>query len=287
LQPLTLYTAYHVSRETIFRRVSGFEVDELSRKTCLMLGCGSIGSRVAETIVKTGVGAMLLVDDDGIRAGNVSRHVLGLDAVSRNKAEALREHLLKKNPFAEIEAAGDDIVRDPEMIERMVTRADVVVSCMGSDAAELFVSAACVAQEKPVLFCRSYLQGRLGEIFLYRPPLHEACYGCASAYLTAPGCPVPRPPDVPYEELVGFDGDCGSAFLPASAIDLDLVSLHGARLSLALLQGGNVSSNYWLVRGREFALGEHPGLEGAVREPFRQHAYQIPRDDACEICRAA
>lgn len=287
LQPLGLYDSFHLSREAIFRRVSGFEIGELSGKTCLILGCGSIGSRVAETIVKTGVGGVLLVDDDGVRAGNVSRHVLGLDSVSRNKAEALREHLLRKNPFAEIEAAAVNVVLDPEMLERMIARADVTVSCMGSDAAELYVSAACVAQEKPALFCRAYLQGRLGEIFLYRPPGHAACYGCAAAYLTAPDCPVPRPPEIPYEELVGFDGDCGSAFLPAGAVDLDLVSLHGARLSLALLQGGDMSSNYWLVRGREFAPGEYPEMTGAVREPFRQHAYEIPRDDACEICRAA
>jgi hypothetical protein len=285
LQPLRLFTAYHVSRETIFRRVSGFEVGELSAKNCLVLGCGSIGSRVAETIVKTGVGRMVLVDNDGMRAGNVSRHVLGLDSISRNKAKALKEHLLRKNPFALIEAFGENIVHEPEKLERMMTGADLVVSCMGSDAAELFVSAACVAQGKPVLFCRSYAEGRLGEIFLYQPPRHQACYGCAGAYLGAPDCPIPRPPEVPYEDLVGFDGDCGSAFLLASAVDLDLVSLHGARLSLALLQGRDMDSNYWLVRGRELAPEEYPGLAGEIREPFRQHAYEIPRDMDCEICR--
>lgn len=285
LQPLKLFTTYHVTKETIFRRISGFEVVELSAKSCLILGCGSIGSRVAETIIKTGVGRMMLVDDDGMRAGNVSRHVLGLDSVSRNKAEALKEHLLRKNPFAQIEPFGGNIVHDPERLERMVTGSDLVVSCMGSDAAELFVSAACVAQGKPVLFCRSYLEGRLGEIFLYQPPRHQACYGCAGAYLGSPDCPIPRPPDIPYEDLVRFDGDCGSAFLPASAVDLDLVSLHSVRLSLSLLQGRDVASNYWLVRGREFDQEEYPSLAGVIREPFRQHTYEIPRDMNCEICR--
>jgi hypothetical protein len=285
LQPLLLYTTYRVSKETIFSRVSGFEVEELASKKCLVLGCGSVGSRVAETLIKTGVGGMTLVDNDKVRAGNVSRHVLGLDSLGENKAERLRQRLLNVNPFAVVEAFGDNLVLNPETFEGMVTRADLVVSCLGSDAAELYVNAACAAQGKPALFCRSYLQGRLGEAFLFRPPQHSACFGCASAFLGTSDCPVPRPPEVPYRDLIGFDGDCGSAFIPASAVDLDLVSLHGARLALALLQGIGVRGNYWLVRGREFASGEYPTLTGDIREPFRQHVYEIPRDETCEVCR--
>lgn len=95
---------------------------------------------------------------------------------------------------------------------------------------------------------------------------------------------MPRPPKMAYEDLVGFDGDCGSAFIPASAVDLDFVSLQGARLALAALQGGGVSANYWLARGRAFGGGEYPEVEGEIREPYRLHEYQIPADATCEIC---
>lgn len=281
---LKLYPTLHVSKQTIFRRVSGYEVGELTRKTCLILGCGALGSRIAETVVKSGVGKMVLIDNDTLRAGNISRHVLGLDRIAQNKADALRQHLLERNPFADVEAFDGNVVYNPEKLEALVGHADLVISCLGSDPSELFVSAACAAQECPVLFCRSYLQGRLGQILTYLPPVHGACYGCASAFLSSPGCPVPRPPKFAYEDLVEFDGDCGSAFIPASAVDLDFVSLQGARLALAALQAGGISANYLLVRGREFAPDEYPELSGEIREPYRLHGFQIPADATCEIC---
>lgn len=282
--PLKLYPTLHVSSQTIFRRVSGYEVEKLAGKSCLILGCGALGSRIAETIVKSGIGKVTLVDNDTLRAGNVSRHVLGISSLAQNKADALRQHLLGSNPFAEVEAFSGSVVSNSETLESLVGRADLVLSCLGSDPSELFVSAACAAQEKSVIFCRSFLQGRLGQVLIYLPPTHCACYGCASAFLAAPSCAVPRPPKIAYEDLVDFDGDCGSAFIPASAVDLDFVSLQGAQLALAALQGDALSANYWLVRGREFAPGEYTELSGEIREPYRLHGFRIPADASCEIC---
>jgi molybdopterin/thiamine biosynthesis adenylyltransferase len=280
-----LYSAHDISEETIFRRVSGFEVGVLSKKKCLILGCGSIGSRIAEVLIKTGVGRMTLVDKDVMRSGNVSRHILGLDSLNRNKAEALREHLLKKNPFVEMEVFTENPVAQPRKFEQLIAATDLVVSCFGNDATELYVNAASAVYGKPVIFCRSHLEGRLGVVLLFSPPKHQACFNCASDYLGQAECPVPKIPPVPYDKLVGLDADCGSAFLPASAVDLDLVSLHGARLSLELLQGRPTENNYWLIRGRDFTSDEYSELKGQIRNPFTMLPYQIPSKNTCEICK--
>lgn len=284
--PLKLYGAYHINTETIFRRVSGYEVEKLQKKSCLVLGCGSIGSRIAETLIKSGLGNLALIDKDEMRAGNVSRHVLGLDYIGQNKAEGLKQFLHKRNPDANIGAFPWDILGAPEVLSELINRTDLVVSCLGNDAVELFVSGAALSTQRPALFCRSYLQGRLGQTLLYCPPQHRACFNCASMYLESVDCAIPSVPDVSYEELVGLDGDCGSAFIPASGIDLDLVSLHGARIALAQLQDQAALGNYWLIRGREFSGEEYPELAKELREPFRQHQYQIPAMVRCDNCRS-
>jgi hypothetical protein len=284
---LKLYNTYHINAETIFRRVSGYEVEKLQNKGCLLLGCGSVGSRVAELLIKSGVGLLWLADKEELRAGNVSRHVLGLDYIKQNKAEGLKKFLHKRNPQAKIGTHSTDIMYSPQKVSDMISETDIIVSCLGNDAAELYVSQAAAVGGKSVLFCRTYLRGRLGEIFISRPNDQSACFNCASIYLNASDCPVPRPPELPYSELVGLDGDCGSAFIPAAAIDLDLTSLHGARLALSLLSGENVANNYWLIRGREFDADEYPTLEGEIREPFRQFSYSVPRSLDCEFCRAS
>lgn len=287
MHSLKLYGTYHINVETIFRRVSGYEVEKLQNKGCLLLGCGSVGSRVGELLIKSGVGLLWLADKDELRAGNVSRHVLGLDYIGQNKAEGLKKFLHKRNPQAKIGTYTTDIVYSSQKLADMISETDVVISGLGNDAAELYVSQAAAQGGKPVLFCRSYLRGRLGEIFISRPNGQTACFNCASLYLNAPDCPVPRPPEQSYSEMVGLDGDCGSAFIPAAAIDLDLIALHGARLALSLLSEGNVANNYWLIRGREFDDDEYPTLQGEIREPFRQFSYAVPRSADCEFCRAS
>jgi ThiF family len=280
-----LYPTHDVSKETLFRRVSGFQVEVLAAKRCTILGCGSIGSRIAESLIKTGVGQITLIDKDTIRVGNVARHVLSLDSLGRNKAEALRDHLLRKNPFAEVHLLTENPLSQPNKFEQLVADSDLVISCIGSDAAELYVNAACLRQKKPVAFCRSHLEGRLGVVLLSAPPTYQACFGCASTYLSSSECPIPKIPTVPYEKLVGLDPDCGSAYLPASAIDLDLISLHAARMSLQLLQGKKIDGAYWLIRGREFDFDEYPELNGEIRQPFSLSSYEIPSSINCEICR--
>jgi hypothetical protein len=285
--PLKLYSAYHINPETIFRRVSGYEVGKLREKKCVLLGCGSIGSRIAEVLIKSGVGSLVLIDKEEMRAGNVSRHALGLDYIGRNKAEGLKEFLHKRNPDAKLGAFSWDILSAPEALSELVKHSDLIVSCLGNDAAELYASSVALSENKPIIYCRSFLKGTLGQIFLSQPERHRACFNCASSYLASPDCRVPQVPQLPYTELVGLDGDCGAAFIPASAIDLDLISLHGARITLALLQDREISTNYWLVRGREFSPEEYPEIAVELREPFRQHAYGIPARRDCESCRVS
>lgn len=283
--PLKLYHTYHINPETIFRRVSGYEVEKLQNKSCLILGCGSIGSRVAESMIKSGVGTVMLIDKDELRAGNVSRHVLGLDYIGQNKAVGLKQFLHKRNPDAKIAAFTWDILNGAEALATLIDTTDLIISCLGNDAVELFVSGAAVSAGKPVLFCRSYLQGRLGQVLIYSPPQHRACFNCAAIYLDSSDCRVPRIPQLSYAELVGLDGDCGSAFIPASGIDLDLVSLHGARIGLEYLQGSVAVGNYRLIRGRDFKPDEYPELPNELRESFRQHQYAIPATVDCDNCR--
>jgi hypothetical protein len=211
--------------------------------------------------------------------------VLGLDTVGQNKAEALREHLLKKNVFAQIESVTYNPVSEVQKFERLLGSVDLVISCLGSDGTELFVNLACSGLAKPVIFCRSHLHARIGTILISQGL--KACFECLSRHLEQSDCEIPRIPEIPYKDLVDLDADCGSAFLPASAIDLDFVSLHCARLALAALQEEHFDNNYWLLRGREFARDEFPSLTGSIREPFREFKYDVSAASECNICKAA
>ena len=77
---------------------------ELTKCRVLLIGAGSLGSLVGEMLVRGGVHRLSVMDGDFIQAGNLVRHVLTLDDLGKNKAEALARKLEGIAPQVEVEA---------------------------------------------------------------------------------------------------------------------------------------------------------------------------------------
>jgi molybdopterin/thiamine biosynthesis adenylyltransferase len=106
-----------------------------------LLGAGTLGSTIAEELIKSGVGNLTIVDYDSLEIGNVCRHRLGLNYVGQNKARALKTELLQKNPFAKINVFTSNPLLKPEEFLSNIEAADLIISCFGNDSIELFVNA--------------------------------------------------------------------------------------------------------------------------------------------------
>lgn len=60
---------------------------------CAVIGCGALGSKLAEFLVQEGISGLALIDDDVMNPHNVARHVLGHDSVGLPKADELKRRL--------------------------------------------------------------------------------------------------------------------------------------------------------------------------------------------------
>ena len=89
-------------------------------------GCGGIGSTVAETLVRLGVGKFRLCDPDTYDVANINRQ-LGATTLSlhQNKAEAVRDRILTINPAAVVEIIREPVTR--ENADRFVFGCDLVL----------------------------------------------------------------------------------------------------------------------------------------------------------------
>ena len=74
------------------------ERNALSSKHIAIVGCGSIGSTVADIATRTGVGTLTLIDPDPVSAENIGRHVLTTRDIGQHKVDALASHLQAINP---------------------------------------------------------------------------------------------------------------------------------------------------------------------------------------------
>jgi tRNA A37 threonylcarbamoyladenosine dehydratase len=80
-------------------------LDALDRTRVLVFGVGGVGSWCAEALVRSGVGAVGVVDSDTVCVTNINRQVQATSAtVGRLKADALRERLLEINPRCRVTA---------------------------------------------------------------------------------------------------------------------------------------------------------------------------------------
>lgn len=77
----------------------------LSKKKAILFGIGGVGSWCAESLVRTGITELTIVDSDRVCVTNVNRQMMATSkTVGQVKTEALKERLLEINPKANITA---------------------------------------------------------------------------------------------------------------------------------------------------------------------------------------
>ncbi|MTH54754.1 thiamine biosynthesis protein MoeB [Bacillus mangrovi] len=95
------------SRQTLFFPNGEQGQQELSAKKVLLIGCGALGSGIAETLVRAGIGKLLIIDRDYVDESNLQRQQLFTEQDVQEqmpKAEAAKRRLQQINRHVEIEA---------------------------------------------------------------------------------------------------------------------------------------------------------------------------------------
>ena len=95
--------------DAIFRRselLLGEEaMERIAQKRVILFGVGGVGSWCAESLVRSGIKHLTIVDSDCVAITNINRQLMATtNTVGQVKVDALKERLLSINPSAEITA---------------------------------------------------------------------------------------------------------------------------------------------------------------------------------------
>ena len=95
--------------QAIFRRAELLLGDEgmsrIAEKRVIIFGVGGVGSWCAESLVRSGIRKLTIVDSDCVSVTNINRQLMATTkTVGQVKVDALKERLLTINPSAEITA---------------------------------------------------------------------------------------------------------------------------------------------------------------------------------------
>jgi tRNA A37 threonylcarbamoyladenosine dehydratase len=128
-------------------------MERLHNSTIAVFGIGGVGTFTAEALARSGVGGLLLVDDDKVCLTNINRQLIATHkTIGRKKVEVMRDRILDINPRCRVEtrecfysaetAAGFEL-----------SRYDYIVDAVDTVSSKLLLIQEANAAGVPVISC--------------------------------------------------------------------------------------------------------------------------------------
>lgn len=91
----------------MFERVIDFvgndNLDKIKKKTILLVGLGGVGGYAMESLIRSGIEHIILIDYDKIEPSNLNRQIITNNSnIGLSKVEAAKERILSINPNCQI-----------------------------------------------------------------------------------------------------------------------------------------------------------------------------------------
>src|SRR5713101_5268461 len=141
------------SRQTLFGPIGKQGQERLRSSSAAIIGCGALGTALANNLCRAGVGRLVIADRDYIELNNLQRQLLfDEDDIARRlpKAVAAAEKLRRINSETIIEALVEDINVDG--IESLVQSVDLVLDATDNFETRYLLNDTCVKYAKPWIY---------------------------------------------------------------------------------------------------------------------------------------
>jgi molybdopterin/thiamine biosynthesis adenylyltransferase len=202
------------------------ELTGLAELRVLVIGAGSLGAPIIFELVKAGVGWTDVADYDTYDVNNAVRHVLDprWAGVDKNVAVTLEARAL--NPFVtvtpyDLHVGGGR--RDSVRLDRLLTRADIVVDATGSQTAARVLQRRCREFGKTLVLASLTAGSYGGEVAVFSPT--GPCYYCF--VLGQQDGTVPTPPQGPLSNTTPVG--CSTPAFSGAGYDATAVAALAAR----------------------------------------------------------
>jgi tRNA threonylcarbamoyladenosine dehydratase len=135
------------------RLVGDRKMKRLMESHVMVIGLGGVGSWAAESIMRSGVGEITLVDFDSICITNFNRQLHALNGlVGSRKSDVMAERMRKINPGAKVHSV-DKFYNADHCEEIFARRPDYVIDAIDNITAKAHLVAHCRSAGIPLVCC--------------------------------------------------------------------------------------------------------------------------------------
>jgi sulfur-carrier protein adenylyltransferase/sulfurtransferase len=218
------------------------DYEALREKTVGIVGCGSVGSKIAGSLARAGVGKFVLVDSDLFLPGNVIRNELDLRAAGVNKSKAVERRIVEINPKAAVDISEILLGRQESgawsaSTALKLSKCDIIVDATADINAFMTCAAIAQAYKKPLVWGRVYEGGLGGLVARSRPdiePPPQAARKQIDGWFQQKGIPW-----ISSEETRSYSTNDGLQTIVATDAEVGLIAMHMVRFAADTLINPN------------------------------------------------
>ena len=141
------------SRQVLFGPIGKNGQKMLTRSSAVIIGCGGLGSVIANNLVRAGIGKLRLIDKDILEESNLQRQLLfdGEDVINKTpKVIAARKRLKEINSGIDIEAIYEKV--DKNNINESIDGFDLVLDGTDNFPTRYIINRACIERSVPFIY---------------------------------------------------------------------------------------------------------------------------------------
>ncbi|WP_300276528.1 sulfur carrier protein ThiS adenylyltransferase ThiF [Peptacetobacter sp.] len=111
--------------------------ERLKKGTVAILGLGGLGSNIASSLARVGVGKLILADFDVVEPSNLNRQNYFINDIGKLKTSATADNIKMINPFVEIKIINDRISKENM---NLFSDADIIVEAFDNPKCKAEIS---------------------------------------------------------------------------------------------------------------------------------------------------
>ncbi len=91
-------------------------LEKLKNSHVIVFGCGGVGGHAVEALVRSGIGAITIVDNDTISHSNINRQIIATSKnIGQKKTDVIRDRILDINPDCKVHTLDLFFLPDTEL----------------------------------------------------------------------------------------------------------------------------------------------------------------------------
>ncbi|SPA46668.1 ThiF family adenylyltransferase [Cupriavidus taiwanensis] len=210
----------------------------LAKKKVAIVGLGSVGSKVAVSLARSGITRFLLIDDDILKPSNLTRNQLDWSSMGYDKVDAVQSAIQLIHPAAEVACrtfrfAGQESSSYNTTVLEQIAACDLVIDATASPKVFSSIAAICIRRKVPVVWGEVFAGG-IGALMARSLPGFDAdpleIRRAIHAYLAGV-------PEAPFQHAQAYDAEAHDEVFVAGDAEVSALSASLTQFAIDALVG--------------------------------------------------